>query len=214
MKRRRRGAIAQVAACAETVRNGKTTWAYQLTSGDWVLAYNVQEVEGGAASFTGAQAVCSGRDELCRFSGSGTPLAYTNQIEKHAQPALLRRRICGRFCRQRLFPGAPVRGETLRGRHRACVAFRRAALGHVISYEGNTVQVVLKAAPTRSTEPNKPLAGVKVLLDAGHGDTDIGAMGAGGQNAPLEKDANLAVAKAAQYRLETAGRHGGNDSHR
>lgn len=52
----RRGAIAQVAACAETVRNGKTTWAYQLTSGDWVLAYNVQEVEGGAASFTGAQA--------------------------------------------------------------------------------------------------------------------------------------------------------------
>ena len=42
----RRGAIAQVAACAETVRNGKTTWAYQLTSGDWVLAYNVQEVEG------------------------------------------------------------------------------------------------------------------------------------------------------------------------
>lgn len=69
----RRGAIAQVAACAETVRNGKTTWAYQLTSGDWVLAYNVQEVEGGTASFTGAQAVCSGRDELLQFSGSGTP---------------------------------------------------------------------------------------------------------------------------------------------
>ena len=34
----------RVAACAETVRNGKTTWAYQLTSGDWVLAYNVQEL--------------------------------------------------------------------------------------------------------------------------------------------------------------------------
>ena len=75
----------------------------------------------------------------------------------------------------------------------------------MISYSGNTVQVVLKAAPARSTEPNKPLAGVKVLLDAGHGDADAGAMGAGGQSAPLEKDANLAVARAAQYRLEQLG---------
>lgn len=44
-----------------------------------------------------------------------------------------------------------------------------------------------------------------MLLDAGHGDTDAGAMGAGGQSAPLEKDANLAVARAAQYRLEQLG---------
>ena len=59
--------------------------------------------------------------------------------------------------------------------------------GHVISYSGNTVQVVLKAAPARSTEPNKPLAGVKVLLDAGHGDADAGAMGGRAARAPRWK---------------------------
>lgn len=201
----RRGAIAQVAACAETVRNGKTTWAYQLTSGDWVLAYNVQEVEGGTASFTGAQAVCSGRDELLQFSGSGTPLAYTNQIENT---------LSLRFYGAEFAADFAVSGSSLvrrcevkpfEGGTELVLHFDAPLWGHVISYEGNTVQVVLKAAPTRSTEPNKPLAGVKVLLDAGHGDTDTGAMGAGGQNAPLEKDANLAVAKAAQYRLEQLG---------
>ena len=201
----RRGAIAQVAACAETVRNGKTTWAYQLTSGDWVLAYNVQEVEGGAASFTGAQAVCSGRDELLQFSGSGTPLAYTNQIENT---------LSLRFYGAEFAADFAVSGSSLvrrcevkpfEGGTELVLHFDAPLWGHVISYEGNTVLVVLKAAPTRSTEPNKPLAGVKVLLDAGHGDTDTGAMGAGGQNAPLEKDANLAVAKAAQYRLEQLG---------
>ena len=201
----RRGAIAQVAACAETVRNGKTTWAYQLTSGDWVLAYNVQEVEGGTASFTGAQAVCSGRDELLQFSGSGTPLASTNQIENT---------LSLRFYGAEFAADFAVSGSSLvrrcevkpfEGGTELVLHFDAPLWGHVISYEGNTVQVVLKAAPTRSTEPNKPLTGVKVLLDAGHGDTDTGAMGAGGQNAPLEKDANLAVAKAAQYRLEQLG---------
>ena len=201
----RRGAVGQVAACAETVRGGKTTWAYQLTSGDWVLAYNVQKVEDGAASFTGAQAVCDGRDELLQFSGSGTPLAYTNQIENT---------LSLRFYNTELAADFAVSGSSLvrqcevkpfDGGTELVLHFDAPLWGHVISYSGNTVQVVLKAAPARNTEPNKPLAGVKVLLDAGHGDTDAGAMGAGGQSAPLEKDANLAVARAAQYRLEQLG---------
>ena len=38
----RQGAVATVAACTETLRGGKRTWAYQLASGDFVLAYNAE----------------------------------------------------------------------------------------------------------------------------------------------------------------------------
>ena len=95
----RSGAVGLVTACAETVRSGKTTWAYQLSSGDWVLASNTEALGTGQprANFTGAaaQAVTSldaaapgvaaadaqpdGRTEVLSFAGSGTPLAYTNQ---------------------------------------------------------------------------------------------------------------------------------------
>ena len=44
-----------------------------------------------------------------------------------------------------------------------------------------------------------------MLLDAGHGGTDVGAVGVGGQNAPMEKDVNLAAARAARARLEQLG---------
>ncbi|MFQ9679183.1 MAG: hypothetical protein ACLRZH_02915 [Ruthenibacterium lactatiformans] len=52
----RQGAVATVAACTETLRGGKRTWAYQLASGDFVLAYNAEPLppETPRASFTGA----------------------------------------------------------------------------------------------------------------------------------------------------------------
>lgn len=201
----RRGAVGQVTACAETVRSGKTTWAYQLTSGDWVLAYNVQKAENGAANFTGAQATCDGRDELLQFQGTGTPLAYTNQIDNTLILRLYGTQLPADFAvsGSSLVQGCEV--KPFEGGTELILQFAAPLWGHVISYDNNTVQLVLKAAPVRSSNAEKPLSGIKVLLDAGHGDTDTGAMGAGGKDAPQEKDVNLAVSLAAKYRLEQLG---------
>lgn len=74
-----------------------------------------------------------------------------------------------------------------------------------MEYADGTTQVILKKQPVRSDVFGKPLTGVAVLLDAGHGDHDPGAMGAAGTGAPAEKDVNLALTLAAKYRLEQLG---------
>ncbi len=200
-----RGAIGQVIACAETVRNGKTTWAYQLTSGDWVLAYNVQKAESAAAVFSGAQAVCNGRDELLQFNGTGTPLAYTNQLDNTLSLRLYDTQLAEDFS---VSGSALVKGcevKPFEGGTELVLHFDAPLWGYAVSYSNSTSQLALKAAPVRNTDPSKPLSGITVLLDAGHGGTDTGAMGAGGKEAPHEKDINLAVSLAAKYRLEQLG---------
>ena len=52
----RQGAVATVAACTETLRGGKRTWAYQLASGDFVLAYNAEPHTAGLYQHGGRRA--------------------------------------------------------------------------------------------------------------------------------------------------------------
>lgn len=134
-----------MAACAETVRGGKPPGLTSSPAETGCWPYNVQKVEDGAASFTGAQAVCDGRDELLQFSGSGTPLAYTNQIENT---------LSLRFYNTELAADFAVSGSSLvrqcevkpfDGGTELVLHFDAPLWGHVISYSGNTVQVVLKA---------------------------------------------------------------------
>src|SRR5699024_4109467 len=77
--------------------------------------------------------------------------------------------------------------------------------GHSVEYADGTVQLLLKRTPSLSDDARVPLAGVRVLLDPGHGAQDIGAMGVAGTSAPCEKDVNLAVALAAREQLEAMG---------
>ncbi|MPM87079.1 N-acetylmuramoyl-L-alanine amidase LytC [bioreactor metagenome] len=60
-------------------------------------------------------------------------------------------------------------------------------------------------APQASTVAGKPLTGVRVLLDAGHGGTDKGAAGIGAGSGTTEKTVNLALTLAVQERLEQLG---------
>ena len=76
---------------------------------------------------------------------------------------------------------------------RVTLTFTQPVWGHTVEYADGTTQVILKKQPVRSDVFGKPLTGVAVLLDAGHGDHDPGAMGAAGTGAPAEKDVNLAL---------------------
>ncbi len=222
----RSGAVGQVVSCAETTRGGLLTWAYQLTSGDWVLASNtvILGKDVPLASFTGAQAQTlamepgagllgsgaaaasgGGRTELLTFQGTGTPIAYTNHIDDT---------LSLRFYDTVLAPDFSVTGSQLvtgvqvkpfDGGCELVLQFDEPLWGHMIAYADGGVQVTVKRAPRRAQDPTQPLSGVSVLLDAGHGGTDPGAMGAGGAGAPNEKDLNLAAAMAAGQRLEQLG---------
>ncbi|MBD5093272.1 MAG: N-acetylmuramoyl-L-alanine amidase [Subdoligranulum sp.] len=203
----RRGAQAAVVSCVETRRNGKTTWAYQLESGDYVMAYNTEVVAEDAVrpGFTGATAAKTATGEVLTFTGAGTPLAYTNIVADNLEMDFYDADFADDFT---ITGSEMVSGVTVtpRGAYtRVTLSFTQPIWGHTVEYADGTTQVILKKTPVRSTEFGRPLAGVTVLLDAGHGDQDAGAMGAAGYGAPVEKDVNLALTLATKYRLEQLG---------
>lgn len=203
----RRGAMASVVSCVETRRNGKTTWAYQLESGDYVLAYNTEVVTGDAVrpAFTGAAAAKTATGEVLTFAGTGTPLAYTNIVAGNLEMDFYGADFADDFA---VTGSEMVLGATVTPHDaytRVTLSFTRPIWGYTVEYAGGTTQVILKRTPVRGTEFGRPLAGVTVLLDAGHGDQDGGAMGAAGYGAPVEKDVNLALTLATKYRLEQMG---------
>lgn len=80
--------------------------------------------------------------------------------------------------------------------------------GYQLRYDGPNLVLTLRHPPNSSSmegikgETEKPLSGIKILLDPGHGGTESGATGPTGY---LEKDANLVISKLLRDRLISQG---------
>lgn len=73
--------------------------------------------------------------------------------------------------------------------------------GYQMKYDGSNLVLTLRHSPSKS-DREKPLSGIKIILDPGHGGKEPGAAGPTGY---LEKDANLAISKLVRDRLEERG---------
>ncbi|OKH40607.1 N-acetylmuramoyl-L-alanine amidase [[Phormidium ambiguum] IAM M-71] len=81
--------------------------------------------------------------------------------------------------------------------------------GYQLKYEGTSLVLTLRHSPTTSSltpsekgEIGKPLTGITILLDPGHGGTEPGAAGPNGY---LEKDVNLSVSRLLRDELVAKG---------
>ncbi|BAY25418.1 cell wall hydrolase/autolysin [Calothrix sp. NIES-2100] len=74
--------------------------------------------------------------------------------------------------------------------------------GYKLRYEGTSLILTLRHPPTIRDKTRKPLSGIKILLDPGHGGKETGASGPTGY---LEKDVNLVVSKLLRDELVKRG---------
>lgn len=77
--------------------------------------------------------------------------------------------------------------------------------GYYAQYKNGGLVFSLKNAPSIAKTGSKPLTGLKVLLDAGHGGKETGAVGPLGKNGLYEKQLNLAIALNARDYLKSLG---------
>lgn len=77
--------------------------------------------------------------------------------------------------------------------------------GYYTQYKNGSLIFSLKNAPKVSESGTKPLTGLKVVLDAGHGGSESGAVGPLGRNGLYEKQINLSIALNARKYLQQLG---------
>ncbi len=77
--------------------------------------------------------------------------------------------------------------------------------GHVVEYNDNTISLYIKYQARLSSDPNKPLNGITIAIDPGHGGTDLGATGVTHTLGDSECHITANTAIALKRRLEGLG---------
>lgn len=78
-------------------------------------------------------------------------------------------------------------------------------LGWDVRFQDNDTIIYLKQRPVLKLDTGKPLEGITIVVDPGHGGDDPGAAGVPYNEGPWEKTLNLADAKALENRLTAMG---------
>lgn len=180
---------------------------YKLSMGGWIKKDTVKAVDAyvdNEVYEVTYSADSSG--ERFSFHGTAQPLAVTSRSGSKLVVKLPHTSGVGDIPTgdSLLFTGANVTeadGETT-------IEFERNSSyfmwGYVVEYSDNVTTVYAKYQPPLSGG-DQPLSGITVVLDAGHGAIDPGALGIMGLNGPNEKDITADTAIAVQKRLESLG---------
>ena len=222
-----------VADSIKTERDGKYTWAYELSNGGYVLAKNVEWIDNenyvqsvinayyseiypqddySILSFavTGKPAVISAFD----YDGITLTFLNTEMYESFDVDFVEEEDIIVLHSDE----NSSVEFTAYQDGDNLVINIPNTSeegfWGYNIEYkhdenwqhtkENSFIELYLKNPPHKSGGA-KPLADISVMLDAGHGGKDVGALAVGGVAGPNEKDINLAVTLATKDILEKFG---------
>lgn len=203
-------ATADVAESVPLTIKGKASYAYKLQNGGYILAKDcvLLPTNSSNAAFTGASHKTEQTAEILSLQGMGTPLFTQVWEGNRLDLTFYSVDWLGQLPETFGFEGADLSFDFTDRTLTLHFQFSDAdpLWGFHVEYTslGGT-QIILKHQPKRSDDPQKPLTGITVMLDPGHGGTDMGAIGSTIETFPQEKEMNLAEARAARYRLEQLG---------
>lgn len=210
------GARVYVEDTVRTSRGGAITLAYQLRGGGYILAgtpttgamVKVMEGAPGISMEVGEVSTALGEDgSLTVTLGEGTPAIVTRRTGEELVLDCWDTTVTGELTQ--LVNGfvQSASSQEMEGGTRITMKLEPEGglWGYDIYYQEGKTYLYLKPAPEKSDSFGKPLDGVTVLLDPGHGGSDPGAVGVAGTSGPAEAQLNLAVSQAVKYRLEQLG---------
>ncbi len=203
----RQGAIFTVTDNVLTTRSGKTTYAYRLSSGDWVMAYNTTVAAEDSGVCSGLTVTAHERGETIGFTGLGSPAVYDERLGNRLILTIYDVDFSAALASLEALKAssahiddASITTEENKTIITLDFSSQIPVWGHYVEYNNDSLAIDLIAAPSQPT--GLPLEGFVIMLDAGHGDQDSGAPGiAGGISGPTEKELNLNLAKVLEARL-------------
>lgn len=197
------GMVGQVTDCIQLQKGSALTHAYKVAGG-WLLAQDCQPVEGAAPAVTSISFSQQGRDSVFRLEGA-SPLAAASRTDTSLTVFFSGASLAAELPADTGLADG-VEAKTEPDGFSLTFTFPAGGLwGWSVDAGEGAATLTLKAPPALSADPLRPLEGVRILLDPGHGGDDLGALGPGGAAGPAEKDLNLAVALAARDRLAALG---------
>ncbi len=205
------GATAGITGVRTYTSGGKITHAYQLTTGDYVRAAACQVVDVADTAFASLDYLNDAGANCATITlPGGTPAVYHTWESNTLTLTFLSAQFSGGT--DAVTSGGWLTGaaaENGLGSFTLTLTFPESdpLYGWAVNYDAtaNTTTIWLKHTPHLSDAATGPLTGLTVMLDAGHGGDENGAMGSAGMAAPVEKELNLSAAQAAKYRLEQLG---------
>ncbi len=194
----------------DNVIGGNETY-YQLSMGGWISRANVAPLIGkytirntvSSVSFTQEPTA-----EVFSFDATVSAIAQSWQTDTALMLRLFNTSGLTDFstAQSSLFSGSTVTANADGSTTIALQLKPGAELwGHAVQYQNGGIDLICKYRPTLSSDVNKPLTGITVALDSGHGNKDPGALGIAQLTGPTESDINRATAIAVKKHLEAMG---------
>jgi N-acetylmuramoyl-L-alanine amidase len=184
---------------------------YKLGMGGWINKNAVQPLLGSVSWQNSVSKIGFGKNDAGEkfvFYGTKNAIATTSQSADKLCVTLHHTDGLGNFAVPQtsdLFSSVSVTKSGDDTRMEFSLRPEAVLWGYLVEYNEGTVSLYCKYKPQLSADSNRPLSGITVALDSGHGGYDPGALGIEQTQGPAEKDINYATALAVKKRLESLG---------
>ena len=183
---------------------------YKLSAGGWISRENVTPIAGAYSVVNNIKSYSFEQQsggEVYRLAGGTHPLATCVQTSEKLSVTLQNTyNVPAMSAEQsKLFSSIKVTQQADSTLIEFILKPSAVLWGYVVEYNDGITNIYCKYKPSLSGNASRPLEGITVVLDSGHGSKDPGALGVTQLTGPTESEINRATAIAVKKRLESLG---------